>query len=203
MFLADLQFFRPTKDMREYLVLLSLTQFRHLSQHQLGRRIGVSSAMAHNYVRVLIERGLVCTSGATNRTMKYLVTERGRRRLASLTRVYAREISRLYSLAKQEVQHRLHQLYEAGIKRIVVFGAAETGELINSAVQATPLQIVGWVDNDVAKHQRAFGELTVSSPDDIEHYSPDAVLIASSAKPDPIRRQLHRLQGKGIAVVTL
>ena len=85
-------------------------------------------------------------------------------------------------------RHRLHQLYEAGIKRIVVFGAAETGELINSAVQATPLQIVGWVDNDVAKHQRAFGELTVSSPDHIEHYSPDAVLIASSAKPDAIRR---------------
>ena len=71
------------------------------------------------------------------------------------------------------------------------------------AVQATSLQIVGWVDNDVAKHQRAFGELTVSSPDHIEHYSPDAVLIASSAKPDAIRRQLHRLQGKGIAVVTL
>ncbi len=199
----DSQFFRPTKAMRELSALLMLGQTSRLSQHELGQRIGVSSAMAHNYVQLLIQRGLVRASGATNRKMEYLVTQSGQERLTSLMRLYARDIARLYSLAKREVENRLHALYDAGFKRVVVFGAAETGELIDSAVKVTPMRIVGWVDNDIAKHQRMFSDVTVSSPDRIELYNPDAVLIASSGEPDIIRRQLRHLKQKGIAVVTL
>jgi hypothetical protein len=71
---------------------------------------------------------------------------------------YASEIARMYSIAKTEVEKRLHLLWKEGVQAIVVFGAAETGELIYSAVKATPMRIVGWVDNDVAKHQQRFEE---------------------------------------------
>lgn len=196
-------FYRPTPARRELLALRSLAEIKQISQHELGRQIGVSSAMAHNYVQALVDQGYVMTSGETNRTMRYLVTATGRRRLATLMQEYASEIARMYSIAKTEVEKRLHLLWKEGVQAIVVFGAAETGELIYSAVKATPMRIVGWVDNDVAKHQQRFGDLTVCSPDTIESCRPDAVLIASSGKTDDIHRQLRHLSKKGIAVVTL
>ena len=196
-------FYRPTPARRELLALWLLAETKQISQHELGRRIGVSSAMAHNYVQALVDHGYVMTRGETNRTMRYLVTATGRTRLATLMRAYASEIARMYSIAKTEVEKRLHQLWQEGIHAVVVFGAAETGELIYSAVKATPMRIVGWVDNDVAKHRQRFGDLTVCAPDIIESCCPDAVLIASSGKTEDIHRQLRHLSKKGIAVVTL
>ena len=196
-------FYRPTPARRELLALWSLVETEQISQQELGRQIGVSSAMAHNYVQALVDHGYVMTSGETNRSMRYLVTATGRVRLATLMREYASEIARMYSIAKTEVEKRLHQLWKEGIQAVVVFGAAETGELIYSAVKSTPMRIVGWVDNDVAKHQQRFGDLTVCPPDTIESCRPDAVLIASSGQTDDIHRQLRYLSKKGIAVVTL
>ena len=86
---------------------------------------------------------------------------------------------------------------------VVLFGAAETGELVYSAAKTTPIRIVGWVDNDASKHQMRFGEIRVESPTRIESFDMDAVLIASSGKTDEIQRQLQPLISKGIAIVTL
>lgn len=180
-----------------------MAEMDQISQHELGRQIGVSSAMAHNYVQAMIRQGYVVASGETNRTMRYLVTTAGRARLAVLMREYASEVARMYSIAKSEVEKRLQQLWQEGIRAVVVFGAAETGELIYSAVKSTPMRIVGWVDNDVAKHQQRFGDVIVRSPDTIESCCPDAVLIASSGKTEDIHLQLGHLSKKGIAVVTL
>jgi hypothetical protein len=189
--------------MRELFLLLSLQESELLSQHQLARRIGVISAMANNYMRVLVDVGLVKASGRTNRSMRYEVTASGLERLAFLMSGYSKEIARMYSIAKQEVERRLIQLHGQGLKRVVLFGAAETGELVYSAAKATPMKIVGLVDNDVMKHRQLFGEIPVSSPDTIESFQPDGVLIASSGNVEDILKQLAPLSEKGVPVVTL
>lgn len=198
-----LQFFRPTKTLRELFTLLSLEERQHISQHELGRRIGTSSAMAHNYMKDMIGRGMITVSGDTNRSMQYAVTQKGRARLAVLMRVYSKEIARFYSIAKREVEQRLHELCNQGMTAVVLFGAAETGELVYNAAKSTRLRIVGWVDNDVMKHGLFFGDLCVGSPDTIESCRPDGVLIASSGNTDEIVRQLHHLPEKGIPIVTV
>lgn len=200
---ASLKFLRPTKIMRELFVLLSLEETQQLSQHQLARKIGVSSSMAHNYMRTLMDQGLVTASGQTNRCMRYAVTSRGNDRKAHLMSGYSKEIARLYSIAKQEVEGRLHELFNQGLKTVVLFGAAETGELVLSAAKTTPMRIVGWVDNDVTKHGKRFGELQVSSPAIIEALRPDGVVIASSGQTEEIHYQLRNLAQKGITVATL
>src|SRR5437870_6750001 len=148
MITVALEFLRPTKVMRELFVLLSLGEPQHLSQHELARKVGVSSSMANNYMKSLVGQGMVATSGHTNRTMKYAVTDKGNDRVARLMSMYSREIARLYSIAKREVEKRLEQLSGEGVKRVVLFGAAETGELVYGAAKACSINIVGWVDND-------------------------------------------------------
>jgi DNA-binding MarR family transcriptional regulator len=199
----DLQFFRPTRTMRELFLMLSLDNTRRMSQHELARKVSVSSSMANNYMKALKRRGLIAVHGNTNRCMKYALTPKGRANMARFMSMYSMEIARFYSIAKREVEKRLHELREQRFERIVLFGAAETGELVYSAAKAVELQIIGWVDNDRTKHGMRFGEIPVTSPALIESYRPDAVLIASSGKTEEIRFQLRELPKKGIAVVTL
>ena len=203
MITAGLEFFRPTKVMRELFVLLSLDEAQQVSQHGLARKVGVSSSMANNYIKTLVGQGMVLASGDTNRTMRYAVTAKGNERVTQLMSMYSREIALLYSIAKREVEKRLRQLHAEGMKNVVLFGAAETGELAYVAAKATPIHIVGWVDNDATKHRLRFGEIRVASPSLIETFQPDAILIASSGKADEIRRQLDGFPQRGIAVVTL
>lgn len=198
-----LRFFRPTTAMRELFVLLSLDGTQTISQHELARRVGLSSSMAHNYMADLVCQELVAVSGLTNRSMTYRVTPKGRARLAELLRGYAKEIARLYSIAKVETEKRLQELYAQGLKSLVLFGAAETGELVYHAAKTTPVRIVGWVDNDATKHRLRFGRLRVCPPETIESYRPDGVLIASSGDTEDIYRQIRHLPAKGIPIVTL
>ncbi len=108
---VGLEFFRPTKVMRELFVLLSLDEAQQVSQHGLARKVGVSSSMANNYIKTLVGQGLVLASGETNRTMRYAVTAKGNERVTQLMSMYSREIALLYSIAKQEVAKRLRQLH--------------------------------------------------------------------------------------------
>ena len=183
--------------------MLLFLRSERVSQHELAREIGVSSAMMNVYMKSLVGQGMVLASGDTNRTMTYTVTAKGSERVTKLMSMYSREIALLYSIAKREVEKRLQQLHAEGVKKVVLFGAAETGELVYAAAKGTSIKIVGWVDSDPGRHQVRFGEILVSSPALIETFQPDAVLIASSGKAHEIRRQLQSFPQKGIAVVTL
>src|SRR5437588_4755944 len=77
MITVALEFLRPTKVMRELFVLLSLGEPKYLSQLELARKVRVSSSMANNYMKSLVGQGMVATSGHTNRTRQYAVTDKG------------------------------------------------------------------------------------------------------------------------------
>ncbi len=121
MITVGLDFFRPTKIMRELLVLLFLRESEHVSQHELARKVGVSSSMANNYMKSLVGQGMVATSGHTNRTMKYAVTDKGNDRVARLMSMYSREIARLYSIAKREVEKRFGEILVSSPSLIETF----------------------------------------------------------------------------------
>lgn len=197
------RFFKPTTELRELRILSVLAEGGTVSQHEVARRSGLGSTMAHHYVRRLIGRGLVAMTGETNRTMRYAVTPAGTAYLDGLGRHYAREMARLYVIAKQECRRRLLRLAQRGWRRVVLFGAAETGELVYSAARDTPVEVVGIVDNDRDKRQARIGGLPVEAPDAIEGRRPDAVVITASRCADEIERQIRHLEQRGIGVARL
>jgi DNA-binding MarR family transcriptional regulator len=185
------------------LILLALDEGKPVSQYSLAGDIGVGPTMAHHYVTRLIHQGLVSVQGENNRCMQYTLTEAGQRRVEQLGSEYAREMARLYRIAKVECRTRLLRLYGQGLRRVVLFGAAESGELAWSASQETPMTVLGVVDNDPLKHRAVIGGLLVESPEAIEGWHPDGVIIAASRCGDEIYRQIECLKDKGIAVSKL
>lgn len=174
-----------------------------LSQHRIARTIGISSAMTNAYIKHFIQRGYVGTSGTTNRSMRYTLTAAGRKARRHLLHLYGREVARLHNTAREEYRKRITELADRGTKRVVLFGAASTGELVYQACGQAGVDVIGVVDNDAAKQRRPFGHLVVEPASALDAPSPDAVIIAAFGRPDEIYEQIKHLKRRGITVIRL
>ncbi len=203
MILQSLKFLCPTKLFRELNVLVLMGDQPWMSQHSLAKNMGITSAMVNFYVKDLVLRKLVKVEGETNRQKRYFLTPKGKRRKRLLLNEYLCGVSDLYSICKKEFEQRLKEIYRKGLRRVVFFGAAETGEIAFQAACHTDLQVVGIVDNDPKKHHKRMGEIEVLPPESILDLNPDGVIITALGQPEEIYKQLCPLREKGVAIKKL
>lgn len=198
---SALLFFSPTRRWKEFWLLTLIADNAALSQHRIARTIGISSAMTNTYIKDFIARGYLGTSGATNRSMRYGLTAAGRKAKRQLLHLYGREVARLHNAAREEYRKRLAELVARGLTRVVIFGAATTGELVYQAALQTAIEVLAVVDNDRSKQGQLFGPLVVQPASLLDQLSPDAVIIAAFGRPDEIYDQIKHVKQRRIAIV--
>ena len=194
------EFLRPGTGLRELGLLLALGSEQRISQHALGRSVGMSAGRVNRYLRDLEDRGLVRRDGETNRTMRYGLTEAGRRcREDSLVR-FCGELVRLYGHTKIQFREVLKELSAEGLRRLVLYGAAETCEMVCAARVGTDIEIVAVVDGDPDRIGSKVCGYSVRAPEDIPELAPDAVLVTCFGAADEIYASIEDLPERGIAV---
>ena len=198
-----LTYLSPTKQLRLLSVLYCIYENPNDSQHTIASRTDLSSTMVNNYIRRLKQEGVVTVSGKTNRTQQYHLSERGRVMLRQSLLGYSAEIVKLYGTVKSEIAYICKGFYKEGIRTVVLFGAAETAEIVYAATKRTGLVIIGIVDSDPAKQGRVFNGLEIREPEDIREIAPDAVVITSFGRQEEIYRQVRLLVGNSIRVKRL
>ena len=196
----EFTFSKPTTALRELLILSAIEENLSISQTVLADRAGIVSSMANNYIKDLVRRGLVSMEGETNRDKTYALTDEGRAFKQQLAMWYSIESIRSYQEIRGRFAARLRELADEGFRRIVLYGAAETGEIVLAAARRSPVEIVGVVDGDETKHRASFGGLTVFPPSEILVFRPDAVLITSFAHRHEIHEAIRHMPSHGIAV---
>ncbi|MFN7954407.1 MAG: winged helix-turn-helix transcriptional regulator [bacterium] len=199
-FLERAAFLSPARPLRELWLLMSLGHDESLSQHRLARRVGLSPARVNEYLRELEERGWVAREGETNRTIRYRLTEAGRSARRDAFLAFCGEMVRLYGHTKLPFRAALSELAASGLKRLVLFGAAETCEMVSAAARGLPIEVAGVVDGDPARVGTWLGGHCVASPDSIPAFEPDAVLITSFGARHAIYESIRGLESRGIAV---
>jgi DNA-binding MarR family transcriptional regulator len=176
----------PTKEFRRLSVLLSIHDSPESSQHAIGRKTRLSSSMVNNYIKSFKAEGLITVSGDTNRTQSYHLTASGEKTLRETLIQYSTDIVQLLSSVKREITNILNSYYEEGIRTVVLFGAADTAEVVHLAIKETQLVIIGVVDSDASKHGKPFNGLLIQSPEEVRRINPDAVIITSFARQEEI-----------------
>ncbi|MBI4774546.1 MAG: winged helix-turn-helix transcriptional regulator [Deltaproteobacteria bacterium] len=197
------KFLLPTKQFRELFILACLNENPSMSQHILAERVHLSSTMVNNYIRRLADEGLIRVEGHTNRSMRYSLTPKGYNRLSKLFIDYSVDIVRLYIATKHELVHKLMSLPREGVRRVVLFGAGETCEIVFAALKEMPVQVVGIVDNDPEKQGKRFFGIPVEGREAVPAIQPDCVLITSYARQDEIFEEIRHLESEGIRVCRL
>ena len=194
------RFLSPTKQSRLLSVLYSIYEEPEASQHRIAANTNLSSSMVNNYIKWAKQEGLITVMGKTNRTHQYHLSEQGHVMLRQSLLDYSAEIVQLYGTAKNEISNILNKFYREEIRTIVLFGVAETAEIVYAAAQQTALEIIGVVDSDPTKQGHVFNGMEIRSPDDIRHMSPDAVVITSFGRQEEIFNQLRNLVGDKLKI---
>lgn len=182
----------PTKEFRQFSVLLSIHDAPEISQHAIGKNAHLSSSMVNNYIKQFKHEGLINVTGNTNRTQRYHLTREGHKSLRESLIAYSTEIVQLFGSVKQEIAKILEGYYEEGIRTIALFGAAETAEVAHAAIKKTQLVMIGVVDSDEEKHGKPFNGLLIQPPEALKRIQPDAVLITSFARQREIEKSIRK-----------
>ncbi len=197
------KYINPTKHSRRLSVLLSIHNQPHTSQHKIAKNTDLSSSMVNNYIKCLHDEGTITVNGKTNRTKSYHLTSSGRNELRESLLAYSSEIVQLYSAVKMEITQILNEFYQEKIRTLVLFGVAETAEVVFAAIKDSQLVVIGVVDSDPAKQGTSFNGIIVQEPEKLEQINPDAVVITSFGKQEEIYECIRQLVGNKIKVKKL
>jgi DNA-binding MarR family transcriptional regulator len=190
MLITDGLYLKPSKSTRVLAILDALSRDSNLSQFELGRQLNLSGAMINQYLKQLQTGGLVEFLPVNGKSYRYALTDRGRQSRREMFSDYSSETVRLYSTIKEFVLAKLSGLRDSGKKRLGLFGASETCEVVLSALKDSDFQIVVLLDNDTRKQGQIFHGHVVSAPRVLDQVSCDAVVITSFGKQAEIFEQL-------------
>jgi len=196
-------FLIPTKKFRRLSVLLAIYNNPKISQHKIAQASHLSSSMVNNYIKSLKQDGLVRMSGQTNRTQAYYLTNPGKTALMSLLMGYSTEIIQLYGGAKRELTKRFEQVVAEGIETIILFGVAETAEVVHASLRDLPLEIIGVIDSDPEKQGTRFNGLKIQPPEALDDLKADAVVITSFGKQEEIYKTIRSVVPGNVKIVRL
>ncbi|MBI2058302.1 MAG: winged helix-turn-helix transcriptional regulator [Nitrospirae bacterium] len=194
---------KPTHKFKLLYLLNFLSENPNLSQHKLSGLVGVSSAQVNYYIDEGIRKGWIAKEELSRKRMTYQVTPLGNEARMNFLMESSVELVRAYSYIKGAIQRAVQKHLNGHIRRVVLFGASETGEVVSAALRNVPVEIVGVVDNDERKWGQSFGQWKVSRPDSIRELSPDGVIITSFARKNEILEQVKGLEQGGICVIQL
>jgi len=196
----NLLFFRPTSSLRELTIFFEISRNADITQKELAQKASIVPAMANRYIKHFLKSRYVKTDGSTNRDMRYYLTRKGHSRMMRLMQKYCNETISLYIKAKNEIKNRLRKVLDEGYREIVLYGAAETGEIALTAGDELGFDILAIVDSNPRKHGKPLGRKKVRPPAAIRKLKPDAVVISSFGQQKQIYDQIKDLESQGIAV---
>jgi FlaA1/EpsC-like NDP-sugar epimerase len=183
--------------------MLAINNAPNKSQHAIGRQTHLSGSMVNNYIKMFKQEGVVNVFGDTNRTRSYHLTQTGGKMLREALLSYSAEIVQMYGAVKRELANILNGFHNEGVRTVVLFGAAETAEVVYTALKETQLVMIGVVDSDPAKHGRAFNGLTIEPPENLMKILPDAVVITSFGRQEEIYNSVRKVVSESIQIKRL
>ena len=191
MFLENKTYYRPSKAARYLAILDTLAQDGQVSQTELGRRANLSGAMVNQYLKDLVERKYIEFERINGKSYRYLLSGEGEHYRQTQFAAFSSETVQIYTALKLAISRRLEALKARGIKKLVLFGASETCEIVLQSLRAAGgFEVVAIVDNDPDKAGKTIGGHVISPPVALDSVRPHAVVITSFGCQEEIHRQL-------------
>jgi len=197
MFLVNKTYYRPSKAARYLAILDTLAQDNQVSQNELGRRANLSGAMVNQYLKEMAETNLIEFERVNGKSYRYLLTDEGEARRRTMFSSFSSETVQIYTALKAAIVHKLANLKNRSLVKLVLFGASETCEIVLQALRATGgFEVMALVDNDPAKAGKTLGGHVISPPVVLDSLRPQAVVITSYGCQEEIHGQLRELYGQ-------
>lgn len=187
------RFFKASPLYKEFLILDLIEKNNLITQRQLSSLVDSSVSMINGYLETYEKNDYIIKEYISTKTVKYNITEKGIERKRVLNMGFLKEVQSLYSVAKEDVGIFLNNIYEKGIRKLILYGAGEVAEILGRTIQQDhndKLTIVSVIDDNVDKQGLEFVGIKIDSKNSIMSVEHDAILIASYTSHQDIINQL-------------
>ncbi len=185
------KFLKPTEHLRNLQLLEEVSKDSATSQRKLSTHLGVALGVTNACLKRMVKRGYIRARGINHKRIAYYLTPRGFQEKARLAYHFLQYNVRYYIELKKNIASKLHSLAASGVKRIVFYGAGEAMEVAYITMQEIPLDLIGIVDDDLAKQGRRLFGFTIQGPNTISELRPDAIIVTSIMYKDEIIKKLN------------
>lgn len=196
----DYNFFNPSPNFREMLILQLISNNSEISQETLAKKVGIVPSMINRYLKDFEEKSFIIKTGETRRKMNYEITETGEKRLQFLMVSYINEVSNIYSQTKKSFEKVFNLIEHNNFKNIILYGAGVVGGIVLKLLMSENLNVVGFTDDSPSKTGEKLHGFTIFEPEEVSKLNYDAVIAASFKHSSEIAEKAREHNLKNIYV---
>ncbi len=190
---------------RDLEILTAIGEGRPLTQRELAQRLGVALGLANLYLKRLARKGFIKITDfprkpAARKRLRYLLTPRGLAEKSRLTYEHVAYSLNLYRRARQTLRESLSALPQEGLKRIALYGTGEAAELAYLTLKEFGLEPVGVFTREGGGNFLGF---QVRSAGEIADENPQAIIVASFERPEPLLSEVTGVARAAVKILTL
>ena len=195
-----MNFFSPTKTLKELLLLQHIEETPNTTQKGIAKAIGGAASSVNEYMEDLEERNLLIRDYKSAKIVDYNITPEGIKRKNYLSITYFHELLELYRLAEENIEKFLVGLEDKGYEDILIYGAGEVAETILGVLKhrtEKTLRVVAIIDDDKDRRDSEMLGYRIIPREDIKDYKHDGIVITSYTFEDKIRENLKEIDYPG------
>ena len=177
-----MNFFSPTKTLKEMLLLQHIEENPNTTQKGIARAVGGAPSTVNEYMEDLEERNLLIRDYKSAKVVHYNITPKGIKRKRYLSITYFHELLELYRLAEENIEKFLVGLEDKGYENILIYGAGEVAQTILGILKYRTdksLKVVALIDDDKDRQDTEMLGYKIISREKIKDYKHDGIVITS------------------------
>lgn len=195
-----MEFFSPTKTLKELLLLQHIEENPNTTQKGIAKAVGGAASTVNEYMEDLEGKGYLARDYKSAKVIYYYITGPGITRKNYLSIKYFHELLELYRFAEENIEKFLVELEDKGYEDILMYGAGEVAETILGILKNRtdkPLKVVAIIDDNKERQNSEMLGYKIISREDIKDYKHDGIVITSYTFEDDIRKKLEEIDYPG------
>jgi len=161
------------------------------SQRELARKLNISLGLVNAFVKRLAHKGYFRIATIPKNRARYILTPKGFAEKTRLTYKFIQHSFHFYKRAREELKRLLSALENAGVRRVVFYGASDLAEIAYVSLKETSLELVGIVDD--FKFGEKFLGRAITHPSGLKRVKYDKIIVTSISSKDDIYANIATL----------
>lgn len=177
-----LDFFKPTRLYKEFMLLDLLEKDKNMTQRALSTFLNISVSMVNTYLEDFVLKQWLTKKVESSKSVSFTITKEGVEARKLLNLHYFKASQSLYSTAALNIKTFLSALKDKGFRHILFYGAGEVTRIFLRTIQedaSVGLIVLGLLDDDKKKEGTTFLGVPIFSLSALKSRSFDGIVIAS------------------------
>jgi len=201
---SENNFLKPTEQLRNLQLLEEVSKNSAISQRKLSSGLGVALGVTNACLKKMIKKGHIKVKGINHKRIAYYLTPEGFTEKSRLTYHFLQHTVNYYKNLKKKIAARLELISNAGVKRLIYYGAGEVMEIALICLHETDLELIAIIDDSKGKQGKRVLGFTIKDPESIKSLNAEAILVTSIRYKDKILDSLKRKESlNGVSFYSL